>query len=78
MGVCLQILDPLATGQPVGIFTPQEPMPPVIATADKVLDMCRVTNSNGIPTVPTFVEVSLVLQSYAFLQSDLLVGLGTV
>lgn len=60
IGMGLQALDPLTTGQPAGMFTPQEPLPPVIPTADKVLELSRVTNSNAIISVPTFLEVSLV------------------
>ncbi|KAI0337721.1 acetyl-CoA synthetase-like protein [Trametopsis cervina] len=57
MGISLQMLDPLATGQWVGLFTPQDPLPPPIPTPEKVLDLARVTKCNSITSVPTFIEI---------------------
>ena len=58
IGIVTQVMHPLVSGQPIGVFTPQEPSPPVVSTAAKVLDMYRVANCNVVIGVPAFVEVS--------------------
>jgi hypothetical protein len=60
MGFFTQILVGLQSGQPVGLFAPQEPLPPVIPTASKILNLYSITGCNAIAGVPTFVEVSVV------------------
>ena len=80
MGIFLQVLDPLTTGQPVALFTPQAPLPPVIPTADKILNLSRVTNCNAIPSVPAFVEVrfNLIVSIMSNLERHTHTGMGTI
>ncbi|KAI0698146.1 hypothetical protein BC835DRAFT_1413279 [Cytidiella melzeri] len=77
MGLLLQIIEPLATGQPAALFTPQEPLAPVIPTADKVLNLCRVTNCNAMPSVPAFIDAwSQSEESLKYLATLVTTGFG--
>ena len=58
MGFIMQVIDPLGSGQAFAVFTPTEPQPPIIPTADRVLELAKAAKCSAIPTVPTFIEVS--------------------
>ena len=53
----MQFLAPLVIAEPVALFTPQEPSPPVVPTAQNILEVTKVTGCNALPSVPAFVEV---------------------
>lgn len=59
IGFCMQVIDTMSSGQAFAIFAPMEPAPPVIPTADRVLELARIAKCSAIPTVPTFIEVSI-------------------
>lgn len=62
MGFIMQVIDPLGSGQAFALFTPTEPRPPIIPTADQVLNLARATKCSAIPTVPIFIEVYSALR----------------
>ncbi|KAI0085165.1 hypothetical protein BDY19DRAFT_909277 [Irpex rosettiformis] len=57
MGFVMQVIDPLGSGQAFAVFTPTEPQPPIIPTADRVLELARAAKCSAIPTVPSFIEL---------------------
>ena len=59
MGVLVQLIAPLVSALPVGLYGPKYPAPPVVPNPQNVLDMTRRTGSDTIMTVPAFVEVGL-------------------
>jgi hypothetical protein len=70
MGFYWQIIMPLASGIPAGLYAPQYPEPPVVPTADNVLEASRITGCNAIPAVPSHVEVSCPVLVWFFLAAD--------
>ncbi|GBE84591.1 acetyl-CoA synthetase-like protein [Sparassis crispa] len=58
MGVCMQLYAPLASGQPVALYTPRSHLnlPPPVPTTQNVLDVVRRTKSSSIVPVPSFLE----------------------
>lgn len=57
IGVWMQIIAPLTSGQPIALYPPQSPAPPVVPNADNVLEYSKLMGCTGIPAVPSFVEV---------------------
>lgn len=57
LAVFMQLYAPLASGEFVGLYTPQAPAPPVVPTPQNVLDVARITQSTGILSIPAFIEV---------------------
>jgi acyl-CoA synthetase (AMP-forming)/AMP-acid ligase II len=58
MGLLLQLTVPLNTGQPVVVYTPQNPAPPVIAHAQNVYEVSKAAKCNAVFALPSYVEVS--------------------
>jgi hypothetical protein len=58
MGLILQIANPLVTGQPVVVHTPQDPAPPIIPHAQNVYEVSRAAKCNAIFSLPSYIEVS--------------------
>ncbi|KAJ3555784.1 hypothetical protein NM688_g2384 [Phlebia brevispora] len=56
IGVWMQIIAPLTSGQPIALYPPQYPAPPVVPNADNVLEYSKLTGCTGVPAVPSFVE----------------------
>ena len=59
MGMLTQVYAPLVTGFPIGLYTPQAPLSPVVPTPENVLEVSKKLGCNGIPAVPAFLEVRL-------------------
>jgi hypothetical protein len=57
MGFFWQLLYPLVTGNPVAIFTPQHPNPPIIPTPSLLLESFIQSNVKAAFVVPAFLEV---------------------
>ncbi|KAI0802060.1 hypothetical protein BC629DRAFT_1496418 [Irpex lacteus] len=55
-GLYMQLLAPLVSGQPVGLYAPRSPAAPPVPTADSAIEVCRITKCNAIAAVPTFIE----------------------
>ncbi|KAK7693158.1 hypothetical protein QCA50_002724 [Cerrena zonata] len=56
MGTLAQLYYPAATGLPVAVFTPQEPLPPHIPNPQNILEVVKVAKCTALSTVPTFLE----------------------
>ncbi|THH28219.1 hypothetical protein EUX98_g5965 [Antrodiella citrinella] len=56
MGIVLQLFEPLASSQPVALFTPQAPAPPTIPSAQYVIDVARAIGCKILICAPTFLE----------------------
>ncbi|KAF7789152.1 hypothetical protein EIP86_000089 [Pleurotus ostreatoroseus] len=48
---------PLVTGFPIGLYTPQAPLSPVVPTPENVLEVSKKLGCNAIPAVPAFLEI---------------------
>lgn len=59
IGIYMQLYLPLVTSHPIALYPPMYPSPPVVPTPANVLEVCKAVGANAIPTVPTFVEVSI-------------------
>lgn len=57
VSIFMQLYNPLATGHPIALHAPTAPAPPVVSTADNILEACKTTQVNAITAVPVFVEV---------------------
>lgn len=68
MGFALQVIFPIRTGQPIGLFDPQYPVPPTVPNPQNVIEATRTTGCDAILAVPTFVEVRTI---FAFQQSTI-------
>ncbi|CAL1703594.1 unnamed protein product [Somion occarium] len=56
MGIYVQFYQPLTTGGFVGLYTPQEPAPPVVPTPQNLLNVMKVTGCSEAGVVPAFIE----------------------
>lgn len=57
MGILTQVMAPLVSGQPVAVYEPKYPAPPVIPNPQNLLDATRICGCNAVMTVPSFIEV---------------------
>ncbi|KAJ3557049.1 hypothetical protein NM688_g1689 [Phlebia brevispora] len=57
MGILTQLMAPLIAGEPVGLYEPKSPAPPVVPSPQNLLDALRITGCNAVMTVPSFVEI---------------------
>ena len=57
MGMYAQVYAPLSSGYPIGLYTPQAPLSPVIPTPQNVLEVAAQLKCTGIAAVPAFIEV---------------------
>ena len=57
MALYMQVLAPLATGYPIGLFAPRAPASPVVPNPRVTLEANRAIGCNAIVCVPAFVEV---------------------
>ncbi len=58
MGIFLQLLTPLMSGQAVALYAPHAPAPPPVPNPDSILEISRLTGCSGLPAVPSFLEAS--------------------
>jgi hypothetical protein len=61
MGYTIQMIIAISCAQEFGCFTPTEPAPPVLPTPDRILEVARLTKSDGIVVVPSFIEVKFAI-----------------
>ncbi|KAJ3555779.1 hypothetical protein NM688_g2383 [Phlebia brevispora] len=52
----MQFLIPFVTSSPVALYEPKYPSPPVVPSAQNVLQVSMLTGSTGIPAVPSMIE----------------------
>ena len=57
MGILTQLMAPLISAEPVGVYGPRAPAPPVVPNPQNLLDAIRLCGCNGVMIVPSFVEV---------------------
>ncbi|KAF7798255.1 hypothetical protein EIP86_009472 [Pleurotus ostreatoroseus] len=57
MGILTQLMAPLVSGQPVGVYEPKYPGPPVVPNPQNLLNATRICGCNAVMTVPSFIEV---------------------
>ena len=57
MGIFKQLYAPLTSGTYIGCYTPKEPEPPVVPTADNILQAMKITGCNATLAVPSIIEV---------------------
>ena len=62
MGVILQFIMPLANAQTWIAYEPKYPAPPVVPTPQNTIEVAKLAQCDGLMTVPTFLEVGLVIQ----------------
>ena len=48
-GIQLQLLSPLMSGFPIGIYTPKAPAPPIVPSPQNILDACKAVGSGLTP-----------------------------
>ena len=53
MGILWLLTVPLIHGDAVALFTPQAPNPPLVPNPENVLEASRVTQCDGLVTVPS-------------------------
>ena len=63
MGIFIQLYGPLAISEFVGVYTPQEPAPPVVPNPNNLLEVIKVTGCMNAAVVPAFLEVSITHKS---------------
>ena len=56
-GIYAQILMPLASAIPAGLYAPRAPEPPVVPTAENMISACMAVGCTGIYAVSSFIEV---------------------
>lgn len=57
MGLHLQLCTPLVGGQPIVVFTPQWPDPPVVPHPQNVYEVGKLAGCTGLVAVPSYIEV---------------------
>ncbi|KAF7798276.1 hypothetical protein EIP86_009494 [Pleurotus ostreatoroseus] len=55
-GYATQFLAPFSTSCSITLYEPKSPLPPVVPSAQNVLQISMLTKSTGIPAVPSMVE----------------------
>ena len=55
-GIQLQLLSPLMSGFPIGIYTPKAPAPPIVPSPQNILDACKAVGVTSLPMVPALLE----------------------
>ncbi|KAJ3543082.1 hypothetical protein NM688_g5900 [Phlebia brevispora] len=56
MGVLAQLVYPLMSSQPITLFEPQWPGPPIVPNIRNTLEISKLANCNGLMIAPAFVE----------------------
>ncbi|EKM60508.1 uncharacterized protein PHACADRAFT_246502 [Phanerochaete carnosa HHB-10118-sp] len=56
MGLLLQMINPLATGREVVVYTPQYPAPPVVPNTQNVYEVAKLAKCTGMVALPSFIE----------------------
>ena len=59
IGIYCQVLLPITTGYPIGLYAPMAPAPPVVPSPSNILDACKQCGIHGLPVIPAVAEVSL-------------------
>lgn len=78
MGLSIQIVYPLASSQPIALYAPQWPAPPVVPNTRNTLEFSKLMQCNGLISTPAFLEVRLrSSQSVPMFIQELVTGLGT-
>ena len=57
MGFTAQLVYPIMSGNPVGLFAPLWPAQPVVAYPHNTITTSRLCGCTGLTTVPSFLEV---------------------
>lgn len=65
MGISIQLLNPLTSGNAIGVYTPMAPNLPVVPNPENFLEAMRVTECTGTLTVPSIIEVCAPRLVYA-------------
>lgn len=68
MGILFQVVYPLMSSQPITLFEPQWPAPPIVPNPRNTVEAGRLTGATGLIATPSFLEVSLT-HSRHFLHS---------
>lgn len=63
-GILMQLLMPLATGEPIALFQPRAPAPRVEPTPQHTLELARKFGCTGMITLSHFLEVRPRLYSF--------------
>lgn len=61
MGLVMQLCYPLVCCQPVAVYAPQYPAPPVVPSPQNIYEIGKMTKCGGLSAVPSMLEVSLNL-----------------
>ena len=59
MGLLLQLHLPLSTAREVVVYTPQWPAPPVVAHAQNVYEVAKLTKCTALLALPSFIQVQI-------------------
>lgn len=57
MGIYMQLLAAFSSSEPVILFTPKDPEPPIIPNAHNILEVAKMTGCRALGSVPSFLEV---------------------
>ena len=57
LGIVMQLFGGVLAANPIVLFTPRDPEPPVMPNPHNVLETCRVGGCDGLFVVPAFIEV---------------------
>ena len=58
LGCFVQLCYPLISSQPIGVYTPQDPSPPIMLHPTTMLEVAKQTGCTGLYSIPSAVEVS--------------------
>ena len=59
MGILFQVVYPLMSSQPITLFEPQWPAPPVVPNMRNTIEAGRLTGATGVIATPSFLEVNV-------------------
>lgn len=59
MGIYMQLLLPLVSGQYIALYTPKAPEAPVVPNPQNVIEVAKITGCTAVGAVPSFIEVCI-------------------